>query len=103
MSGLSALLETLHKLVKEVLKLVKATEQNRSDILETQEQLTGLNDQVRILAYEIKHFNERAEDEREKDILRMENLKLEITQLLLEARLEDRDSGKDDRRKKQDE
>lgn len=100
MAALSALLEKLYKFVKEVLKLVEATEQNRSDILETQEQLTELNEAVRRLAYEIKRFNDREIDEREKMELRMENLKLEITQLLLESRLEDRNTGKDNRRKK---
>ncbi|HWT00296.1 MAG TPA: hypothetical protein VN256_08620 [Pyrinomonadaceae bacterium] len=100
MVTLSSLLEKVYKFVKEVLKLAEATERNRSDILETQKQLAELNEAVRRLAYEIKRVNDRELDEQEKAQLRMDKLKLEIERLLLEARLEDRETRADEKRKK---
>lgn len=104
--ALTALLEKLGKLIKEMLYLVRDTEENRKDIKELQEQLTATREVVRELAHrisltqelmeqEFKRLNEREENGRENMELRMETFMAEVDNRILRARLKDNSSSED--------
>ena len=66
---------------RQMLFLLRDVEQNKQDIAALKEQLTETNQTVRQLAFEMKLALDREQQEREKFILRVENVLLRDRQL----------------------
>jgi len=65
-----------------MLFLLRDTEQNKNDIAALKEQLAETNQLVRELAFELRHVAEHEQHEREKFMLKVENLLLRYERFL---------------------
>ena len=65
-----------------MLFLLRDVEQNKKDLAALKEQLAETNQVVRALAYEIQRTSEREQLEREKFILKVENILLRNERML---------------------
>jgi hypothetical protein len=71
---------------RQMLFLLRDTEQNKNDIAALKEQLAETNQLVRELAFELRHVAEHEQHEREKFMLKVENTLLRHEQLLPAAK-----------------
>ena len=67
---------------RQMLFLLRDVEQNKKDLAALKEQLAETNQVVRALAYEIQRTSEREQHEREKFILKVENILLRNERML---------------------
>ena len=68
--------------VRQTLFLLRDVEQNKQDIATLKEQLAETNQVVRQLALEFRHLGEREQQEREKLMLKLENVLLRFERQL---------------------
>lgn len=66
---------------RQMLFLLRDVEENKRDIASLKEQLAETNQMLRQLAFELQRSSEREQQEREKFILRVENILLRERQL----------------------
>jgi len=72
--------------VRQTLFLLRDVEENKKDIATLKEQLAETNQLVRQLALEFRHLTEREQQEREKLLLKMENILLRFERQLPPAK-----------------
>jgi hypothetical protein len=72
--------------VRQMLFLLRDTEQNKQDIAALKEQLNETNEMMRQIAFELQRRTENEKQEREKFILRVENMLLRERQYLTSRR-----------------
>ncbi len=88
--------EDLYQFLKALPVLVRDTETNRDEIRDLREELKEATDLLHRLAFEVQRISDREKSEREKQDLRIENLKLQIEkEFLKERRLIELSSGAD--------
>lgn len=68
--------------VRQILFLLRDVEQTKTDLAKLKEQLAETNQVVRQLAFEIQRLSRREQSEREKFMLRVENILLRFERQL---------------------